>query len=339
MKKTLCIAAAMAATFCATANADGNTTTASSHAPLGVMGDHLHKQGEFMFSYRYMRMDMDGNRIGTQRASAREIVGNMNQPGQFMVAPTSMPMDMHMLGAMYGLSDKVTLMGMASYVSNSMDHLIRNGREFTTESSGIGDTKLSALVSIFDTGHHKMHWQIGVSLPTGSIDKRDDTPAMQNAFLPYPMQIGSGTYDLLPAVTYSGRGTSDRTSNISWGAQVNAVIRTGDSDEGYYLGDQLGATSWIAKDLSKNLSLALRVNYQDRDAISGQNPALNPRMIQTADTALHAGQRIDLSLGINYLFDNGYRLAVEYAKPLRQDLVGPQLEIDSVLTVGWQKAF
>ncbi|MBL4672953.1 MAG: hypothetical protein JKX81_11895 [Arenicella sp.] len=333
MKRTLSIAAAMAATFCATAHAD-DQTTASAHAPLGVMGDHLHNRGEFMFSYRYMHMDMDGSRIGTRRVSARDTVGTMNQPGQFLVAPISMPMDMHMLGAMYGLSDNITLMGMASYASNSMDHLIRNGREFTTRSSGIGDTKLSALVSLFDNGHHKVHWQLGVSLPTGSTTEVDDTPAMKDAFLPYMMQIGSGTYDLLPAVTYSGRNDT-----VSWGAQLNAVIRTGDNDQSYTLGDQLGATSWIAKDLNDHLSLSLRVNYQDKDAIDGRNPALNPSTIQTAVPALQEGDRVDLSLGVNYLFANGHRLAIEYASPIRQDLVGPQLEIDSVLTLGWQKAF
>ena len=30
------------------------------HAPIGVMGDHLHKQGEIMVSYRYMQMEMAG---------------------------------------------------------------------------------------------------------------------------------------------------------------------------------------------------------------------------------------------------------------------------------------
>ena len=31
---------------------------ADSHAPIGVMGDHMHKKGKFMTSYRYMYMDM-----------------------------------------------------------------------------------------------------------------------------------------------------------------------------------------------------------------------------------------------------------------------------------------
>jgi len=35
----------------------------------------------------------------------------------------------------------------------------------------------------------------------------------------------------------------------------------------------------------------------------------------------------------------GHRLAIEYALPLHRDLNGPQLETDSVVTIGWQKAF
>ena len=35
------------------------------HAPLGVMGDHMHGKGEWMASYRYMSMDMDGLRSGS----------------------------------------------------------------------------------------------------------------------------------------------------------------------------------------------------------------------------------------------------------------------------------
>lgn len=36
---------------------------ADGHAPIGVMGDHTHAAGEWMFSYRYMRMEMGGQRV------------------------------------------------------------------------------------------------------------------------------------------------------------------------------------------------------------------------------------------------------------------------------------
>lgn len=315
---------------------NGHSSTPSEHAPISVMGDHLHEQGEWMFSYRYMRMDMQDSRIGSQQVTARDIVGTADNPGQFMVAPEAMPMDMHMVGAMYGLNDRVTLVGMLMFISQEMSHLTRAGDRFVTESSGLGDSKLGALVGLYKSANHSLHTGLMLNVPTGSIDERDDTPVMQDAFLPYPMQLGSGTYDFNPSIVYSGQG-APRT--WSWGAKLAAVIRNGTNDESYTLGDRWSTTAWVARDLNHNLSLSLGLNYQDWDQIDGANPALNPMMIQTADPRLQGGDRLDLSIGANYIFDNGHRLAIEYAEPISQTLNGPQLQSDSIFTVGWQKAF
>ena len=98
----------------------GNVTYASDHAPIGVMADHRHKKGEWMTSYRFMHMDMSGNRDGTDSLSPEEIVTTVANPfanppmmpSTLRVVPTDMPMQMHMVGGMYGLSDRITLMAM-----------------------------------------------------------------------------------------------------------------------------------------------------------------------------------------------------------------------------------
>ncbi len=52
----------------------GAPVRADGHAPIGVMGDHMHHKGEWMLSYRYMHMDMEGNRIGTdERVATRSL--------------------------------------------------------------------------------------------------------------------------------------------------------------------------------------------------------------------------------------------------------------------------
>ena len=336
MKNICTIAGLLSATLSLVSSADTELASASAHAPISIMGDHLHEQGEWMVSYRYMDMDMSGSLIGSKNISAKEIVGTGANPGQFMVAPTKMPMDMHMVGGMYGLNDAVTLVAMINFISKKMSHITRAGGSFATESSGFGDTKVGALVGIFDNHFHHVHANLNVSLPTGSIDQRDDTPLMQDAFLPYPMQIGSGTYDLIPGVTYRGH-SGDHT--WSWGAQALLTIRTGRNDESYTLGDRFEFNTWLARDLSDNLSLSLGLKYQDWDNIDGVNDALNPMMVQTANTQLQGGDRLDLSVGANYIFYNGHRLAIEYADDVSQNLDGPQLKTGSVLTIGWQKAF
>lgn len=71
------------------------------------------------------------------------------------VVPTEMDMQMHMFGLMYAPNVRVTLMGMLPYKENSMRHITYAGPmgtnvlgELTTESSGIGDLKVSALIGL-----------------------------------------------------------------------------------------------------------------------------------------------------------------------------------------------
>ena len=89
-------------------HAHGSTGTEhDDYSPLGVMGNHAHKAGDAMFSYRYGIMEMNGNLNGSTAVSTQDILD-----AGFMMAPTSMRMEMHMLGAMYAASDSISLMVM-----------------------------------------------------------------------------------------------------------------------------------------------------------------------------------------------------------------------------------
>ena len=305
------------------------------HAPIGVMGDHVHEKGESMISYRFMRMMMEGNRVGTDAASTSEVLSS------FMVAPLKMPMSMHMVGFMYAPSDRVTLMGMLPWVSMSMDHVTRMGGEFTTESSGLGDIKLGGLVGLKTEGKYRAHLNASVSLPTGGIEQTDVTPASapNESQLPYPMQIGSGTVDLKPGLTFLSMGRVG-----SWGAQGSATLRMGENDRGYSLGNVVSGTAWLALKLTDQISTSFRLEGTSWGDIEGADPAyMNLMMVPTVNPDLRGGTRFDLPIGLNYYINNGplagHRIAVEYAFPIHQDLNGPQLETDGILTIGWQKSF
>ncbi|MGB1087934.1 MAG: transporter, partial [Alphaproteobacteria bacterium] len=194
------------------------------HAPIGVMGDHRHHAGEWMTSYRFMRMEMRGLRDGTNDVSPTDIFVP-GKPPTFPVAPTRMTMDMHMLGAMYGWSHHITLMAMVPWLENEMDHHVTPmpANNFTTKTEGLGDVKLSALMGVETDLPGTTHITLGVSLPTGSIDEKGQTPAGY-VVLPYPMQLGSGTYDALIGGTWqNGQG------DWAWGAQYSGVIRLGEN--------------------------------------------------------------------------------------------------------------
>lgn len=307
------------------------------HAPIGVMADHTHKAGEWMFSYRVMRMEMDGNRDGTSRQSINQV------HNQFMVAPKNMDMDMHMLGAMYAPTDNLTLMVMVPYLKNTMDHVTRMGVEFETEAEGLGDISIGGIFNLASWHiegdnpiQHRLLGNFAIGLPTGEDDVRDATPMSPSAKLPYPMQVGSGTYNLMPGITYLGQQLE---GNYSWGAQAMATIHTGKNSEGYSRGDKLQLTGWLARLLSENISGSIRLSALAWDDISGEDDDLNPMMVQTANTDLLSGKRADFAVGLNAKVPGtGHRFAIEIGKPIWQDLDGPQLETDLIATVGWQWA-
>jgi hypothetical protein len=110
------------------------------HAPISVMGDHTHGKRYFMVSYRFMQMNMEDLLVVNNNATLESLL--MPNGGTYMVTPLNMPMQMHMLGAMYAPNNNATLYVMANYVSMEMDHLTAMNMSFITKSSGLGDTKV-----------------------------------------------------------------------------------------------------------------------------------------------------------------------------------------------------
>ena len=319
------------------------------HAPIGVMGDHTHGAGEVMLSYRYMLMPMEGSLIGTDAIADEAIVSPTGE--NFLVTPIRMPMQMHMLGAMVAPTNDLTLMLMVPFVFNEMDHITRMSVQnspgavaFTTESGGLGDVKLTALYTLARPEHLRIHANLGVSLPTGSIDEQDVTPMSggNEVRLPYPMQIGSGTFDLLPGVTYLGQRAA-----WSWGAQASAVVRLGENDNGYRFGNVYGGTLWGAYKLTPMFSASLRAEAKTWGDVDGADPAyamaVNGRVVPTVFADLRGGTRVDAAVGVNFFVPSGslhnFRIGVEGMLPVYQDLDGPQLEVKPMLEVGVQYSF
>lgn len=332
----------------------GDITYATDHAPIGVMADHRHEKGEWMVSYRYMYMDMSGNRDGTDSLSPEDIVTTVanpfGTPATLRVVPTDMPMQMHMIGGMYGLSDRVTVMAMGMYGDQEMDHITFQGGtgttrlgEFTTETAGIGDTTVGAIIGLDDGSyeHRQINLGLALSLPTGSIEESDQilTPmgTTPSPRLPYPMQLGSGTFDFKPSLT-----ARNRTGRWSYGAQASAVIRLDENDEGYALGDVAEATGWLALEPKPWVSFSGRLQARSVGQIDGQD-ALITAPVQTADPDNHGGETLQVLAGLNLAgqtgWQKGHRIAAEIGLPLYQDLNGPQMETDVTFTLGWQKAF
>lgn len=335
-----------------------------SHAPIGVMGDHLMEEGQWMASYRLMNMHMDGMRSGTDDVSPEEVavmpnalagesmrMGKMTSTVQptYRIAPLEMDMRMHMLGLMYGLSHEVTAVVMFSYLEKEMTSLTFQGMagdtalgEYTGKTSGIGDTQVSALIRLNSNGIHNFHLNAGVSLPTGGITESGNVLAPNGMVvdidrLGYNMQPGSGTVDLMPGFTYTAR-----KENVSWGAQAMATLRLYDNKEDYRLGNVFEGTAWVANQWQNWLSASARISAKTDSGISGRDLIItggNP----VSDPANTGRDEMALLLGVNFMGTEGWvknqRLAFEIGRPVYEKVDGVQMSQDWIATVGWQTTF
>ena len=301
------------------------------HAPISVMGDHYHEKGEFMLSYRYMPMLMNGSMQATEDISSETIHQN------FMVAPQKMTMYMHMLGVMYAPSDFITLMVMGNYIANSMNLRCRMMGDFTTVSGGFGDISMTGLIKIMNQNRQSLHSNIGISIPTGNINQRYTTPMMTNAPLAYPMQLGSGTWDPSFGVTYLRQ-----SDMFSWGAQSIYKFRMGENSKSYRFGNRLDLVVWGAIKVSDYLSFSTSLSYCGIQKIKGSNEELNITMMPLFNTANSGRDQIDIGVGTNFIVPKGYlknfRLGVEIKIPTYQQVNGIQMKNTLMTVFGIQYA-
>lgn len=307
------------------------------HAPISIMGDHTHGKGEFMFSYRFMSMNMEDIKNGKDNEDYHNLL--MPNGGMYMVTPYKMPMQMHMFGIMYAPSNKITLTTMFNVVDMTMDHVTAMGAKFTTASSGFGDVKLGMLYKFFNKNKQQLHGIFSVSLPTGTIENKDETPASMGnkVILPYAMQIGSGTFDSEFGLTYL-----TQSDLLSFGSQLKGTFRFGENSNDYRLGNRYSLNNWLALKATPWLSFSGRLEGLIVNKIHGQNPDLNPMMVITADTNNSGGTYINSALGFNLYVPKGkfknVRFGFEMATPILQNVNGIQLKQKETITLGLQYA-
>lgn len=301
------------------------------HAPISVMGDHYHKKGEFMFSYRFMPMWMDG------QFQSRDDISNEDIYQSYMVAPQNMAMRMHMLGVMYAPTNEITLMVMGSYISNEMRLRTKMGVTFNTESSGISDLTVGGLIKIMNHNRQSLHGNIGISIPLGDIDQRDATPMVDDAPLAYPMQLGSGTWD--PDLGFTYLGQLDR---FSWGTQSKYKFRLGENSEGYTVGNRFDIVGWGAVKVSDYFSISTSLSLFDTQKIDGEDADLNPMMMPLFDTANSGRSQLAVGLGTNFLIPKGglknLRIGAEVKIPAYQKVNGIQMKNTLTAIFGIQYA-
>lgn len=346
------------------------------NTPAGVMYGHmLPKAGDMMLGYRYQWASQSGDMLhGSNPASDAAITIGGCGANLCYLTPDTMAMHMHMLDFMYAPSDWLTLMLMPQFMDMNMSlrglerenyidlghnlnghyyHHIQNGHE----TGGIGDTGMYALFKVFDDSIHHLHLTAGFSAPTGDADiQLRHNHGIDGGFIHYGMQLGSGTWDFKPSLTYTGQ-----LDRFSWGAQVNGTIRMEDRNEsGYALGDLFQATAWGSYGLTPWLTASIRGIYTIQGRITGEfrgvnsdstDPFLNTDGTPTSilkfgpmDYPQNYGGRFwDAAFGLNAVVPDGTlagnQIAVEWLQPVYTDFNGYQLDRDGTLSFTWSHGF
>ncbi len=344
-----------------------------SNSPAGVMFDHtLPKAGDFMGGYRFMRNEQAGDMLFGSHTVSLDTVNTVGCDGKpCAVTPNFMAMSMHMLDLMYAPTDWLTLMLMPQWMDMEMKMTPNDNFQFSDtgghgghstihghQTGGIGDFGFYALFKPFDHSNHHLTLSLGGTAPTGDVDivlRKTGTNPVDRQPIHYGMQLGSGTWDFKPALTYTGNMDS-----FLWGAQANATIRLEDSNEsGFAFGDIFQSSVWGGYNWTNWLATTVRGVYTSQGKIQGAYPP-SQELVNDPNTGLpvpfvpqhigpfdfpanYGGQFVDLGLGINVTVPSGAfvgnTLKFEWLQPLHTDYNGYQLDRDYAVNFTWSYGF
>ena len=210
------------------------------------------------------------------------------------------------------------------------------GRKFDVNSSGFGDMRLTVLSKIQDTKKWKNHVGLGMSIPTGDINKRDVTPMSSDARLGYAMQNGTGTYDAFFLIN-----NLNEFGKFKVGEQLFFKLPVSDkNDYGYRYGKDFGLNLWVSYRFFQYLSGSLKINYQYKGEMEGFDNEMNKRMSPAMDSKNQGFNKLNLGLGFNFVNNSIYfknnRLALELLIPIYRDYEGIQMADSFSFILGWQ---
>jgi hypothetical protein len=320
---------------------------AGAPAPAGVMLAHALEPGALMLGYRHVWSRQGGSMLhGASSVRDSVLLTRACEGAPCRTTPDEMDMFMHMLELGWAPSRRLTLLAMPQLVDMTMDMRPIPGAtpdvhgSHDHRSGGIGDLPVFALLRVLDLEGHHLHVGVGVSVPLGEVDlDLRRTHQEERGRQHYGMQLGSGTWDLLPSATYTGQ-----LAAFSWGAQVGGTKRLErENDEGYSLGDGFQATAWAGRRVTDWLSLSLRGVYTRQDSISGRYDKAHDDSGPPDFPSNYGGEYWDLGVGASVDVASGYlegnHFALEWLEPLRDDVDGYQLERKGSLVLAWSVAF
>jgi hypothetical protein len=297
-------------------------------APIGVRADHTLGTGQALLSFRYDQSSFDDLFSGSHRVSTASALAN------FPFAPRRLFQNHETALLEYAPSDDFTMMMTLPFEHSRLDYAPAGGGNYTTAFGQPGDVTITGLYVLFRRPGQQLHVSFGLNTPTGFLDYLTVQPSPAFPNIPYVIRTSSGTFDLLPGLTYRGQN-----EHWTWGAQGSGTVHLGLNGFDYEVGDQVDLTAWLSRRWGHCWGTSARIDWQAWGNVRGADPRLDTTLAPTNRPDMQGGTRLNMLFGLNfYLPENripGQLFSLEVGVPVFQSLDGPQLGLDWALIVGW----
>ena len=302
-------------------------------APAGISADRTLSGGTLEIAYRFAHLNARGLQFGKANVLEAEVLAL-----GFSFVPLERTIEAHMVSVGLGLTDQLTLLGSAAWLQKNRT-TASDSVLFFNETSGVSDVEVDALWDLYREGPYRGHLQMGVIVPTGSFDNRGTFAGGADQMLPYEMQLGSGSFAVVPGIT--GQAMNEAGSV---GAQIRTVFSLTDNDRGWRPGTRVEGRLWAGYRFNDFISVSGGIRGVQTAAIQGFDPDLET-LRDPGDLALSfATKRVDLPFGVNLRIPGtsplaGDRLSFEGVWTVHEESDGPILADDWGFSVGYQCAF
>ena len=226
----------------------------------------------------------------------------------------------------YGATPDLTLGATIPYVRKEITAWSGGDKSETTV-DGLADIFLTAKYRYFERNYHGGSTQLailgGVKVPTGSTDARDG----RGALLPMPDQLGSGSVDVVAALTATS------VFDYNWATHASVLYRKNtEGDRDFQFGDFLNYNLAISRMVYHEpypgpevfLGLELNGEYSARNELKGD------------DLPNSGGNRVFLSPTLVAFLSPNWTLEASVQVPVFQNLNGNGLEEDVRFVVGFR---
>ncbi|MEK8094865.1 alpha-amylase [Methylocystis sp. IM3] len=328
--------------------------------PIGVFGLDIPAPGKLVLSITPTFSNLSGMKMGTRTVWNEYIVSTvpffLNPRQPVRIIPQNIAVRTQIVGLNYGVTKDLCVVLNAGMIEKSLDALVFKGtsgiqplaRNYP-DTSSLTDFNLSGVYRAYQDDINRIQVSLGFSFPTGSNRATLDNFVLPNGTVQnirgfYGMQLGTGTYDIMPGIVYAGN-----LGAWSWGVSYRGRFPLGPNPEGYtwanipelkpwggytlnpkgYMwGDLHELNGWAGYTWTPGLTTTFRVNATMQGAIRGWDPEIRGPAAPS-NPLFFGGQRVELfgggTVSGKFIGYENWTLGVEAGLPVYQNLNGPQI--------------